>query len=95
MTPRRNQWELFLARHRPIRNHIEPDAPYDRLMFETYGAELDFVRTHDCHRVFTLVEGDSGRMYVATGFHLVNRIGYFVAGVPWTAATEHKVYKAS
>ena len=91
--PRRTQWELFLARHRPVTNHIDANASQDGLLFETYGAEWEFVRSQDCHKVFTLVEGDtSNKEYACPGFHIVNRMGYFVVEVPWTAENEQKVY---
>jgi hypothetical protein len=91
---RRTQWELFLDRHRPIKNHLDESAAQDGLMFETFGAEWEFVKSQDCHRVFTLVEGDTGPgMYACSGFHIVNRQGYFVVEVPWNDGNEHKVYK--
>ena len=54
-------------------------------MFETFGVELGYVlATADLkpNHVWTLVEGDGGT-YVVNGYHLVNRIGYFVTQVPY------------
>lgn len=97
--PRRTQWELFVDRHKPVKNtlhdNMPQDAPFEGFMFETYGKEFEFVRSQDFHKVFTLVEGDTGgKLYVASGFHRVNRMGYFVVEVPWTAENELKVYYA-
>lgn len=92
--PRRTQWELFLDRHKPLKNHLDDNAAENGFMFETFGAEWEFVRSHDCHKVFTIVEGDTGNAwYACPGFHIVNRIGYFVVEVPWTDENEQKIYK--
>lgn len=91
---RRTQWELFLARHKPKLNHLNSGAPMDGFMFETYGDELAFVRSQEFHHVFTLVEGDTTpNTYACSGFHRVNRMGFFVVEVPWTSENEHVVYK--
>lgn len=90
---RRTQWELFLDRHKPQKNHLDSNASEDGYMYETFGAEMDFVRSKDCHYVFTIVEGDSGAWYACSGFHRVNRIGYFVVEVPWKSENELKTYK--
>lgn len=33
------------------------------------------------NKVWTLVDGDNGHIYVTEGFHFVNRIGYFITEV--------------
>jgi len=75
-------WEEFVAKHQPIRTPITEAAPYDGCMFETFGEELAMVRRHDLHSVFTLVEAD-GFEYVIAGYHVVNRMGYFIVKQPW------------
>lgn len=52
-------------------------------LFETSGEQHAFVKSHDYHSVFTIVEGDTGAWYASPGFHFVNRIGYLVATIPW------------
>lgn len=71
-------WE---AKYQPIQNHIDPHAG-DK--FETYGAELDYVLSianSEPDRVWTLVEGDDG-LYITNGYHLVNRLNYFITKNP-------------
>jgi hypothetical protein len=51
-------------------------------MFETYGAEQDFVYATDYHYVWTYVDGDEGT-YLVSGRAFVNRIGYIITEVPW------------
>jgi hypothetical protein len=70
-----------------LENHVNPDASWSigsqrGCLFETYGKELEFVLQQDPRNVWTLVEGDSGDLWVISGMHLVNRIGYLVSTVP-------------
>lgn len=65
---------------RPIPNHFRPGQE----MFETFGPELGFVESQPDNRVWTLMDDDDGNPVVTTGYHVVNRIGYYVTEVPWT-----------
>ena len=67
---------------RPIKNP-HGDHGWDGTLWETYGAELNFVRNQHENKVWTLVEED-GVMFIISGFHFVNRVGYFVTEKPWT-----------
>ena len=69
----------FDARFRLVPNHIDPSRGD---MFETYGEELDFVRSVDPSRICTLIEGDDGEWYVVSGYHFVNRLGYLILESP-------------
>lgn len=69
-----------------VTNHIDPNASFNGNMFETYGDEVRYVcdmvnddKTKD--NVWTYVDGDGGT-YVLSGYHLVNRIGYFITNKP-------------
>ena len=33
----------FFNTYKPITNHINPNAPFDGCMFETYGEEFEYV----------------------------------------------------
>jgi len=69
----------------PLRtNHLNPHATWAfddarGCLFETFGEELDFVRKQDPSTVWTLVDGEDGDMYLLSGMHFVNRIGYLVS----------------
>jgi hypothetical protein len=71
----------FLARFKPVANHIDPNSSFDGCMFETFGEELAHVRTRDRNLVWTLLDSD-GQSRIESGFHFVNRIGYLIASVP-------------
>lgn len=59
----------------------EPDGDFmSGRMFETYGEELEFVlkiANSEPGRVWTWLDCD-GEMVVGSGYHLVNRMGYFI-----------------
>jgi len=68
------EWEQELdaweQQYRPIKNRLN-------------GEELDFVMAQDPRCIWTLVDGDDGNLYIVSGYHLVNRINYFVTEVPY------------
>lgn len=71
-----------------VSNHLNPNASWafgdgPGCLFETYGAELDFVRSQNPLTIWTLVDGDDNSQYVISGYHLVNRIGYLISTVPF------------
>ena len=70
-----------------IRNHLDKNASFDGNMFETYSPEIDFVlEMAKQNRVITILEGEDGEMhstlYYVSGYHLVNRLGFFVVDKP-------------
>jgi hypothetical protein len=83
--------EAWEAKYKPIKNQFaQPQGEFgDEFVedkFETYGDDLEFVRSvcdADPRRVWTLVDGDDGNLYIVDGYHLVNRINYFVTEVPF------------
>jgi hypothetical protein len=76
-------YEEWVEKFKPEKNCIvTEDRGYDGLMFETFGPELEYVRQQPANRVWTVLDAD-GRCWIASGTHFVNRVGYFVAGVPY------------
>jgi hypothetical protein len=89
-------FEEWLYKYKPIENNLVDDASFQDengkgIMFETYGIELEYVlkiANSDKHnQVWTYVDGDDGT-YVTNGYHLVNRIGYFISSVPYDDSKE-------
>jgi len=73
-----DQFEAWDAKYQPMENHIDTNAG-DK--FETYGEELNYVLSianTEPARVWTLVDGDDGNLYITSGYHLVNRLNYFI-----------------
>lgn len=68
--------------YKPIPNNIDTNASFDGAMFETYGAEVEFVKKADPAHIWTYGDGDDGGSYIWNGWSFVNRIGYFITEVP-------------
>ena len=70
-------------KYKPIKNHLARGENRD--YFETYDLELGYVlgiADTQPKRVWTYVDGDGGT-YLVDGYHLVNRIYYYITAVNW------------
>ena len=80
--------EQFDDQYELVENHIDDNASFNGCMFETYDEELDHVlEMAKENRVITILDCD-GYMVYATGYHLVNRIGYLITKEPITEEFE-------
>jgi hypothetical protein len=87
-----DQFDAWDAKYQPMENHIDTNAG-DK--FETYGEELDYVLSianTEPARVWTLVDGDDGNLYITSGYHLVNRVNYFITHNPCELEYEEYPY---
>lgn len=88
-------YEDWVERFQPEKNNIvDEDRGYDGTMFETYGPEVEFVKEIgrlNPHRVWTLISGDDGGVYLTSGWHYVNRVGYFITAVPCPADEDYEI----
>lgn len=79
-------FDAWLDQYQPMPNHLTVGAAFDGLMFETHGADLAQVVAYADgamgrsarRKVWTLVEDDEGDAVIVEGYHLVNRLGYFL-----------------
>lgn len=77
-------YQSWKMRYLPLKNHKQKDAPHDGAMFETSGEQFKFVQKHIGERkIWTLINTDDGER-ISPGFHVVNRIGYFICRKPYT-----------
>ena len=85
-------FKSWIAKYRPLKNHItkHPDASADFDEFETYGEELEFIKTRDPHYVWTYIEGDSSSLLVQ-GMAFRNRLSFYVCELPWTDGPDENV----
>lgn len=74
-------YEDWKQQYKPIPNHLNPNASYDGLLFETYGDESAFITAQPQNAVWTLLDCD-GKLVLGNGCHVVNRMGYVVTEVP-------------
>ena len=70
-----------------VPNHLNPNASWGYgdsggCLFETYGDELAFVRQQNPAAIWTVIDGEDGDLYVVSGYHFVNRVGYLVSHIP-------------
>ena len=87
-----DKFDAWDAKYQPMENHIDTNAG-DK--FETYGEELDYVLSianTEPARVWTLVDGDDGNLYITSGYHLVNRLNYFITHNPCELEYEEYPY---
>ncbi len=75
-------YDEWAEKYKPVGRHEESR------MFETYGKDLETVLgTHPRH-VWTWMQGDMSDI-ICAGYHLVNRLGYFITEVPWTNENDY------
>ena len=79
--------DQFDDRYTLLRNHLNPGASwvYDEengCLFETYGAELEFVRQQDPRCIWTYMDGDDGNYLVVSGYHPRDSIGFLISTEP-------------
>jgi len=84
-------YDDFVETYKPITNHIDTNASFDGMMFETYGEEVEFVKAQDENRIWMYGDGDDGGSYLWSGWGFVNRIGYFITEVPFPDNTTIQV----
>jgi hypothetical protein len=75
-------FDAWVQIYKPIINHIDTNSSFDGLMFETYGDEVEFVKSKSPANIWTYGDGDDSGTYIWNGYHIVNRIGYFITEVP-------------
>jgi hypothetical protein len=63
-------------------NNYDENASFDGLMFETYGDEVEYVKSKPHNRIWMYGDGDDGGLYIWSGWGFVNRIGYFISENP-------------
>jgi len=73
--------DAFYEFFRPYRH---PESHYDiwgGIGLETFGDDLELVKSLPVESVWTVVDGD-GDQWILPGIHMVNRICYLVTEVP-------------
>jgi len=55
--------------------------PIRDIHFETFGTELEFVQSCDPCRIWTY--GINECDYIVNGWHVANRIGYYITEIPF------------
>jgi hypothetical protein len=84
-------YDTWVDTYKPILNHIDTNASFDGMMFETYDEEVEFVKAQDENRIWMYGDGDDGGSFVWSGWGFVNRIGYFITEVPCPPDTDIQI----
>ena len=69
--------EEWAAKYRPVRKDNGLILAYG-----TSGKSLEEVRQQDPHQIWTLI-GDEDGDAIKAGFHMYNRLNYFITELPW------------
>ena len=81
----------WVEQFKPINNHLEVYASIDGYLFQPYGEQWDFVKSHENEYIWTLIitDTDDGGTHwkISTGLHIVNREGYIVTVEPYSEDT--------
>lgn len=83
--------EQFDKKFKLVKNKFDKNASFNGFMHETYGEEIGYViKMAKLKRVVTIIECDTEDpedtlcMVYASGYHIVNRIGYLILAKPYT-----------
>lgn len=80
-------YEIWVDEYLPKKNEFDNNAPYEGMMFETYGAELDYVlklaNSGKLNHIWTLINGENENTWIVPGYSIVDRMGYFVTDNAW------------
>ena len=92
-----DQFEVWDAKYQPEKNQFseKQQGEFVEDKFETYGEELNYVLSianTEPARVWTLIDCDDGNLYISSGYHLVNRINYFITKNPCELEFEEYPY---
>ena len=92
-------FDEWLDTYKPISNHLDSNASFQNedgsgIMFETYGEEVEFVKSANPNKIWMYGSGDDGGTYIWSGWGFVNRLGYFITDVPFPENTMIQVLVA-
>jgi len=73
-------WNAWAEKYKPKHNHLSKYP--DEMMYETYGEEVEYIKSMHPNFIWTRVSGDMCDLIVA-GMAYVNRIAYYVTENPW------------
>lgn len=87
--------DRFYSEFKPIKNHFVEDSSFDGAMFETYGQELEYIRSFDPKRIWTVIDGEGGKLAVVAGMRFVDRLGYLITEKNWETSEDEVVFEDS
>lgn len=91
---KRMTYEAWVKKFKPIKNPFDDNTSVDGYLFQPYGDQWAFVAKQNPDHVWTLIITDLGRRTIwsiAKGFHIVNREGYVITGMPHDRDTPYDI----
>lgn len=92
---RRIDEDTFIEKFRPQPNALDLTASLDfgdgGCLYSAAGKEFRHVLAQDPRTLWTLVEGDGDRLFIESGLHIVNRLGYLVTANPFEEGIAYSV----
>jgi hypothetical protein len=87
-----DDWE---EKYKPMQNpRKDAEDGFDANMFDTHDeGDYEVLKGYDIKRIWTLLEGEDG-MVIISGYHRVNRLGYFITENPVEEEDKTKEYFA-
>ncbi len=73
-------WSAWADKYKPIPNKFSNDP--SNVTYETYGEEVEYVKSMHPNFIWTNVQGDECDLIVA-GYAYVNRLSYYITENPW------------
>jgi len=74
--------DAFYEFFRPYRHKDASHDIWGGIGLETFGNDLELVKSLPVESVWTVVDGDDGDQWILTGIHTINRICYLITEVP-------------
>lgn len=74
--------DAFYEFFRPYRHSQSNHDIWGGIGLETFGEDLELVKSLPATHLWTVVDGDEGEQWILTGIHTVNRICYLITEIP-------------
>lgn len=85
--------EEFDEQFKPKENHFHKDEGI--LHFEPYGEEFEYVKSQKRNKIWTIVDGKDGNIYIVKGFNWLglslNIVGYVVTKKVWKENKDYHI----
>lgn len=80
-------YDAWRERFKPIQNPFDPNADFHGCLLDISAIEKHHIVTADPQRLWTLIDGN-GDEFIASGWHFIDRTGWFLTEVPVPPRTE-------
>jgi hypothetical protein len=86
-TPEYNQILINNTIYKP-----EDMCSFGGCMYETFDEEFDYVKNQPKENVWTIID-EEDELYIVSGLHIVNRLGYLITKEPCSSKNETYIIK--